>query len=141
MRSLQKNAFCLGLVASLCMASKHSSAADVPVPDTSVSSLRFSAMVLNTMVPALSCIVTGPADMAATIAVLVLLFEKSDSPDPYAQVAGSATISPANPRGSCDINNGQQTVPPITPAKIEIQVSSTIATIAANVAVVLLKRP
>jgi hypothetical protein len=113
---------------------------DILVPDTTVSSFRFSAMVLNTTVPALSCVVTGPPDMTATISILVLLFEKADSADPYAKVGGSAAISNSGPRGNCDVNNGQQTVPPITPAKIEIQVSATTVVLGANVPVTLSHR-
>jgi hypothetical protein len=73
--------------------------------------------------------------MTATISILVLLFEKAT--DPYAKVGGSAAISNAGPRGTCNVNNGQQTVPPITPAKIEIQVSATTVVLGANVPVTL----
>lgn len=110
---------------------------DILVPDTTVSSFRFSAMVFNTTVPALSCVVSGPTDMTATLSIFVLLFEKPDSIDPYAKVGGNAAISNAAPRGSCNVNNGQQTVPPITPAKIEIQVSATTVVFGANVPVML----
>jgi hypothetical protein len=122
----------------VCLTSASASRSeDILVPDTTVASFRFSAMVLNTTVPALACIVTGPADMTATISILVLLFEKADSPDPYAKVGGNAAISNAGPRGNCNVNNGQQTVPPITPAKIEIQVSATTVVLGANVPVTL----
>ena len=127
--------------AILCIASGRSIAAQIPVPDTVVSSFHFTAMVLNSSQPSLSCIVTGAADMTATVNILVLLFEKADSQYPYAKVAGNALISPSNPRGNCNVDNGPQTILSIIPAKIEIQVLTNNAVLEGNVAVPLPASP
>ena len=80
-------------VGLLCAAAEAASAASIPVPDTTVSAFHFSGMVLNSAEPSLSCIVTGPADMTATITIWVMLFERPDSPYPYAKVGGNTQIS------------------------------------------------
>lgn len=133
---MSKTLFWAALGASL-VCSEVSKAAEFIVPNTTVSSFEFSGMVLNSSVPSLNCVVTGPKDMAATISVMVLLFETPASSYPYAKVSGNAVISPSRPRGACNINNGHQTIPPLTPAKIEIQISTNDATLSANVPVIL----
>ncbi len=93
-------------------------------------------MQLNYATPSLSCVLTGASGVSALVSVTVLLFEKTDSPYPYASVNGATPVV-AGQRAACNVNNGQQSYQQIVPKKIELQVVVTNASTAQNIPVIL----
>ncbi len=99
-------------------------ASDIILQDQTILGYQFSAMRLVPSLPALDCVVTGPADVSATLHIVVFLFDDKNAPTPYARIAGKAVLE-AGRRGLCDLNNGQQVIPPKQPKKIELQVTTS----------------
>ena len=130
-----KHKFAVACAATLIALTTGGHAAEINVDDITVQGFTLSGLKLDPTIPYLAGIITGPSGMTANVTVLVTYFEKPDSQFPYARSTAGCAISPDQPRGRCELNNGPQNPKVAMPAKIEVQAIATTPTISGYISV------